>query len=163
MEIIKKIKLQLDKCGDTVVCKNTDALNMCLGTNAASGNKHMYNIKKENGYFLVPIEEVNKRILYMESRMETMNERLDIMKQIVGEEQVTERELIQERIDLLKKTYPLTPPKKRKYVRSGLYTNNKRKKLSKEEVAKKKQYMREYNQRPTVIAMKKSYEKTKRK
>lgn len=83
MKIQKTITLNIEKTKTNFICHSLNEVNMLMGTVAVSGNFHIYGIKKSKNTWIIPISKVKERIQFMEQRKKQMEERLDIMKQLI--------------------------------------------------------------------------------
>ena len=83
MEIKKTITLNIRKQGKFFLVRDATTLKIICGTSAVDGNKHMYDITKKGKEFCVPIQIIKERIKIMSDKINDMQNRVDIMKQIV--------------------------------------------------------------------------------
>ena len=86
MEITKKVTLPIKVTGKTknkvIEIENLPTLLMVMGTSSVSGNLHYYKIKKEGKKYLVPFEVFLNRIKLLEQRMEEIDNKLSILREI---------------------------------------------------------------------------------
>lgn len=83
MEIKRTISLGLSRKGKCIVCSDLNTLILVMGTSSVSGNLHYYGIKKEKNRWIVSIEKIKQRIAELESRKNKIEQKLEIMKQVV--------------------------------------------------------------------------------
>lgn len=83
MEIKKTIILRLEKDKNNFICYDSNTVQMILGTKAVSGNYHFYNIQKDGGKYIIPVKVVKERVVLLERRKQELDDRLNIMKQIL--------------------------------------------------------------------------------
>jgi hypothetical protein len=78
------IKLGIVRKGDSVICRDLATVTMVLGSKAVAGNLKLYNVSKEDGSYIVPVESIRKRISALEERKFRIDEYLKIMKQVLS-------------------------------------------------------------------------------
>jgi hypothetical protein len=59
------------------------ALSMMLGTSAAGGNQHLYKVEKVKGGWAVPKEIVQERLRELRQRRVEINDKIEIIEQIL--------------------------------------------------------------------------------
>jgi len=77
------LNLKYDKRRKAFLVYDLATLNILLGTSAVSGNLHVYNIKKENKAWVVPITLVKERMSTIKDRIEKYQAKLKIMQRIM--------------------------------------------------------------------------------
>ena len=84
MEVTKKITLKLLKKGDNFIVGDLMTLGIVMGTQSACSNLHIYHITKDkDGRWVVPMDEVKKRVAMIESRIKDNQSKVEMMKEIL--------------------------------------------------------------------------------
>lgn len=83
MDITKTIKLEVKKTMNSIICGDLTTLSLVLGTKSISGNLNLYKVQKTKDGYVVPVSFVRQRIEVLEKRRNSLNESLDIMRQVV--------------------------------------------------------------------------------
>jgi len=88
MILKKSFKLNIDTHGSgrnlVFICHDNNSLTYLLGTKAVSGNQHCYDIKKEANNWVVPVNTVIERINTLTRRVESIQQSIDIMIQLIA-------------------------------------------------------------------------------
>jgi len=84
-KIKKEITLTYEVTKDHVIFNDLRTLSLAMGTQSVSGNYHMYDIKKKDGNFYVPIKSLKEKYEKKKKIVEKQLEYLEIMGKIVNE------------------------------------------------------------------------------
>lgn len=81
--ITKTIKLRIEKTKTQVICYDLTTVQLVIGSKAVGGNLDVYNVKKINNKYMIPISYIKERIKELENRADKINESLSIMRKVV--------------------------------------------------------------------------------
>lgn len=81
MELKKTIKINLEKKGKNLICRDLSVLELILGRKCA--DLHLFKVKRLKGKYIIPIGTIKERIKVLEQRKTKIENYLEIMKQIV--------------------------------------------------------------------------------
>ena len=80
--ITKELNAEIIK--ENVHCYDLDSVKAVMGTESVVGNYHIYKIKKiKNRHWEIPISEIKKRIHHFDHKIESYQDKVKVMKQIV--------------------------------------------------------------------------------
>jgi hypothetical protein len=82
MKLKLTTEINAKRMGKTLHVYDRKTLQMVMGTTSAGNDAHLYNIKRMNKSWLVPLASVKNRILSIESKIKDDQQRLSLMKQI---------------------------------------------------------------------------------
>lgn len=83
MQIKTSVKINVEKVGKNLIVKELGTLTLITGSAGVAGNCSLYNIKREKGYWVVPVQTVKDRIKFIQARIDKQERYLEIMKQVV--------------------------------------------------------------------------------
>ena len=85
MKIKKEITLTYEIERGFVIFSDLRTLSLALGTQSVAGNLHMYDIKKKDGNYYVPVKALENKYEKKKKFVEKQIEYLEIMGKIVAE------------------------------------------------------------------------------
>lgn len=83
MKIKKTIEIKIDKRKNNFYCPSNREVSFLLGTTSATSNPHVYNIKRKNRMWIVPVSIVQERKKELQRRLDNLQEKLDIIRQVL--------------------------------------------------------------------------------
>jgi len=79
----RTITINLRKSKNNFIVYNLMSLNMLVGSSAVGSNLQLYDVKKSNNNWYVPIRVVKKRLNDLKIRREKLNDKISIIEQIL--------------------------------------------------------------------------------
>ena len=83
MKIKKTIEIKIEKKGGNFYCPSNREVSFLLGTTSATSNPHVYKIQKKNRMWVIPVQMVKDRKKELQIRLESLQEKLGIIKQVL--------------------------------------------------------------------------------
>lgn len=83
MNFIKNIRLNVEIKGKNLIVHDGTTLQIVMGSTAANANLHYYNIRKKGHVWFIPIGVLMGRVKQLHQQKIRLEERLDIMEQIL--------------------------------------------------------------------------------
>jgi len=85
LKVQKTINVDVEKKNDNLICNDLTSLQLATGTASVVGNYHYYKIKVLNNpkQFIIPIEQVKKRIKVMKKQISNIEIKINIMEQLI--------------------------------------------------------------------------------
>ena len=83
MKVKKTIELEITKKGKYIICRDLATMTLICGSKSVGGNLKMYGVLKQGNQFFISITELKNRIKTLEYRKKTIQDSLDIMRQLI--------------------------------------------------------------------------------